>query len=205
MGLLRPGGYSYWKGHGYVHTVLNFATKDRWRDPSRIEWIEEGLADFARTGWKSLGITSIAFPLLGTGCGGLDPDAAHAFSGYLADADGNIGGLVTVKIAKAAKRTGLASATVTIQPAGSSKKTTVRQRIAVSASGAAAEDYLASAYRRGVVNLDGERYRLNNFYGMLDVFAVTEQARYRALPEETRLALDAWYFSEYCLVCCSDR
>ena len=85
-GLLRPGGYSYWKGHGYVHTVLNFATKDHWRDPSRIEWIEEGLADFARTGWKSLGITSIAFPLLGTGCGGLDPDAVRGLMvKYLSD------------------------------------------------------------------------------------------------------------------------
>lgn len=65
----------------------------------------------------------------------------------------------------------------------------------------AAEDYLTSAYRRGIVSLADEtepRFRLNDFYGMLDIFAITESERYRALPEDVRLALDQWYFSQYC-------
>ena len=64
-----------------------------------------------------------------------------------------------------------------------------------------AEAYLASAYRRGIINLEDEAeriYRVNNFYGMLDVFAITQAETYRALPQTVRSALDDWYFAEYC-------
>lgn len=50
--------------------VLNFPTKKHWRGPSKIEWIETGLQHFAET-YESRGITSIAFPQLGCGNGGL--------------------------------------------------------------------------------------------------------------------------------------
>lgn len=51
--------------------VLNFPTKRHWRQPSRIEYIEEGLRAFARD-YSRLGIHSIAFPPLGCGNGRLD-------------------------------------------------------------------------------------------------------------------------------------
>lgn len=51
--------------------ILNFPTKFHWKYPSKIEWIEEGLQKFVDT-YEKKGITSIAFPLLGTHNGGLD-------------------------------------------------------------------------------------------------------------------------------------
>lgn len=51
--------------------VLNFPTKFHWKYPSKIEYIEKGLIKFSET-YKEKGITSIAFPLLGTHNGGLD-------------------------------------------------------------------------------------------------------------------------------------
>jgi O-acetyl-ADP-ribose deacetylase (regulator of RNase III) len=51
--------------------VINFPTKQHWRDPSKLEYIESGLVDLvARV--RDLGITSIAIPPLGCGLGGLD-------------------------------------------------------------------------------------------------------------------------------------
>lgn len=51
--------------------ILNLATKDDWRDPSRIEWIERGIDRlvFYRTLHR---IQSIAIPAIGCGLGGLD-------------------------------------------------------------------------------------------------------------------------------------
>jgi O-acetyl-ADP-ribose deacetylase (regulator of RNase III) len=51
--------------------IINFPTKGHWRYPSRIEWIERGLADLARFIQKKK-IRSIAIPPLGSGNGGLD-------------------------------------------------------------------------------------------------------------------------------------
>ena len=50
--------------------VLNFPTKRHWRSPSNLEWIESGLSRFLAT-YSQYGITSISFPQLGTGNGGL--------------------------------------------------------------------------------------------------------------------------------------
>lgn len=50
--------------------VLNFPTKQHWRSPSRIEWIEQGLKKFVDS-YDSQGVTSISFPQLGCGNGGL--------------------------------------------------------------------------------------------------------------------------------------
>jgi O-acetyl-ADP-ribose deacetylase (regulator of RNase III) len=50
--------------------VLNFPTKQHWRNPSRLDWIETGLDKFVRT-YAERGITSVSFPQLGTGNGGL--------------------------------------------------------------------------------------------------------------------------------------
>jgi len=51
--------------------VLNFPTKKHWRSSSKIEYVEEGLKKFVET-YEEKGITSISFPLLGCGNGGLN-------------------------------------------------------------------------------------------------------------------------------------
>lgn len=53
--------------------VLNFPTKKEWRKKSEYQYIEEGLKKFVAT-YQEKGITSIAFPKLGCGNGGLDWD-----------------------------------------------------------------------------------------------------------------------------------
>jgi len=50
--------------------IINFPTKQHWRKPTRIEWVEEGLQDLKAT-ILSEGIRSIALPPLGCGNGGL--------------------------------------------------------------------------------------------------------------------------------------
>ena len=51
--------------------VLNFPTKEHWRNPSRVEYITAGLENFARN-YGRMRIHSIAFPPLGCGNGRLD-------------------------------------------------------------------------------------------------------------------------------------
>ena len=51
--------------------VLNFPTKQHWRYPSRVEYIQAGLSKFVEI-YPQLGIHSIAFPPLGCGNGQLD-------------------------------------------------------------------------------------------------------------------------------------
>ena len=65
--------------------IINFATKKHWRHPSKLEWIERGLA-MLREEITSRGIRSIAIPPLGAGNGGLDwcdvqPIIAEALTG----------------------------------------------------------------------------------------------------------------------------
>lgn len=50
--------------------IINFPTKRHWRQPSKMEWIEEGLKDLKRVIVEK-GIKSIALPPLGSGNGGL--------------------------------------------------------------------------------------------------------------------------------------
>jgi O-acetyl-ADP-ribose deacetylase (regulator of RNase III) len=51
--------------------ILNFPTKDHWRQSSKLEYIEKGLLEFSIK-YQEWGITSIAFPRLGCQQGGLD-------------------------------------------------------------------------------------------------------------------------------------
>ena len=53
------------------HWILLFPTKEHWRNPSKMEYIEEGLKKFVQT-YAEKNITSIAFPRLGCGNGELD-------------------------------------------------------------------------------------------------------------------------------------
>ena len=50
--------------------ILNFAIKDDWKDPSRVEWIEQTLQKFVDN-YHSMGITYVAFPWMGAMNGGL--------------------------------------------------------------------------------------------------------------------------------------
>ncbi len=50
--------------------IINFPTKQHWRNPSRMEWIDAGLADLKRV-LVEHGIRSVAVPPLGSGNGGL--------------------------------------------------------------------------------------------------------------------------------------
>lgn len=66
---LIPGKLWLWRGSD--SWVLNFPTKMHWRNPSKIEWIEQGLEKFL-SAYEEQGITEISFPRLGCGNGNLD-------------------------------------------------------------------------------------------------------------------------------------
>ncbi len=71
---LSPGGYFI--NQSTTPKIINFATKNHWRDPSRLEWIEQGIFSLAKELGGKENIT-IAFPLLGAGLGGLPPNLVH--------------------------------------------------------------------------------------------------------------------------------
>ncbi len=65
---LKPGRpYLYNKSDPWT---LNFPTKYHWANPSRLQWVEDGLRWFAEN-YRIMGINSIAFPQLGCGQGRL--------------------------------------------------------------------------------------------------------------------------------------
>jgi len=86
-GVFKPGVLWIYKAED-GKWVLNFPTKVDWRNPSKIEYIEEGLKKFVEI-WEEKGIKSIAFPLLGCSNGGLDPDEViPIMKKYLEQCDG---------------------------------------------------------------------------------------------------------------------
>ena len=52
------------------HYVINLATKDHWRNPSRLDWIDRGLCGLYQK-LAAEGIGSVGIPALGSGLGGL--------------------------------------------------------------------------------------------------------------------------------------
>lgn len=68
-GKIRVG--SLWLWNAPTHLIVNFPTKQHWRYPSQLPWIEDGLKAFVGL-YKAAGVTSVAFPPLGCGNGGLD-------------------------------------------------------------------------------------------------------------------------------------
>lgn len=81
--MLDVGKLSLWKNE--EKWVLLFPTKKDWRNPSKMEYIEKGLAKFVASYYK-LGIESIAFPRLGCGNGKLDwKDVKPLMERYLKD------------------------------------------------------------------------------------------------------------------------
>jgi len=53
--------------------ILNLAIKNDWKDPSRVEWIEQTLMEFVSL-YNKQGITSVAFPWMGAMNGGISID-----------------------------------------------------------------------------------------------------------------------------------
>lgn len=85
--LIGIGKLWLYKGEPDAPWVLNFPTKFHWKYPSKIEYIEKGLLKFVET-YKDKGITSIAFPMLGTHNGGLDKGEVLALmQRYLSQCD----------------------------------------------------------------------------------------------------------------------
>ena len=68
-GIIRVGKIDYYNATD--KKIINFPTKQYFKYPSRIEWIEQGLIDFVNT-YKREGITSVAFPKLGCANGKLN-------------------------------------------------------------------------------------------------------------------------------------
>jgi O-acetyl-ADP-ribose deacetylase (regulator of RNase III) len=80
---LRPGQIlPYRKQRPWI---LNFAIKDDWKHPSKIEWIQTCLVKF-RESYRRLGIRSVAFPWMGAMNGGLPLEQIQAVTRkYLSD------------------------------------------------------------------------------------------------------------------------
>ncbi|MCK5030965.1 MAG: macro domain-containing protein [Thermoplasmatales archaeon] len=67
-GKLQPGQIlQYRNGNTWI---LNFAIKNDWKQPSRVEWIENCLKEFVEI-YHVMGIKSIAFPWMGAMNGGI--------------------------------------------------------------------------------------------------------------------------------------
>ena len=71
LGEVRPGEPYLYEDKRV--SVLNFPTKLHWKNPSRIEWVDQGLI-YLRNHYMLMGIKELALPPLGCGCGGLDWD-----------------------------------------------------------------------------------------------------------------------------------
>jgi O-acetyl-ADP-ribose deacetylase (regulator of RNase III) len=60
--------------------LISFPTKQHWKNPSQLKWIDAGLAHLARNHMTlaRMGIRSVALPMLGCGRGGLEWSAVRA-------------------------------------------------------------------------------------------------------------------------------
>jgi O-acetyl-ADP-ribose deacetylase (regulator of RNase III) len=72
-GFIQVGFMWFWRNPepGNPRYVINFPTKEHWRNPSKLEWISAGLADL-KNRVMMMGIESLALPALGCANGGLN-------------------------------------------------------------------------------------------------------------------------------------
>lgn len=85
--LIDIGKLWLYKGDETDPWVLNFPTKRHWKYPSKLDYLEQGLKKFVET-YTERGITSVAFPLLGTHNGGLDREVVlNLMKEYLSRCD----------------------------------------------------------------------------------------------------------------------
>ena len=67
--------------------IINFPTKNHFKYPSKLNWIENGLIDFANK-YKLMSIKRVAFPILGGANGGLNHDEVlYLMDKYLSNVD----------------------------------------------------------------------------------------------------------------------
>lgn len=71
QGVIRPGKPFVWEQELLGITIINLPTKDDWRNPSTLEYIELGIA-FLYDFLKDRGAIKVALPALGCGHGKLD-------------------------------------------------------------------------------------------------------------------------------------
>jgi hypothetical protein len=72
------------------HWVINFPTKQHWKEPSKLEFLELGLQKFINT-YREKEITSIAFPLLGAQNGGIPAEKSlEIMNKYLSQCELNV-------------------------------------------------------------------------------------------------------------------
>ena len=83
-GQLKPGGVQLLRVDAKTGArvkeggilIANLATKDHWRDPSQIGWVDDGMRKLAGA-LETRGVKSVAIPKLGAGLGGLPWDAVR--------------------------------------------------------------------------------------------------------------------------------
>jgi hypothetical protein len=68
-GIIKVGKVDYFNACDKI--IINFPTKQYFKYPSKIQWIEQGLIDFVNT-YKKHNVTSVAFPKLGCSNGKLN-------------------------------------------------------------------------------------------------------------------------------------
>ncbi len=84
-GKLRIGRPTLYKAS--TPWILNFPTKDHWRPPSKLEYLEKGL-EYLVANYQKAGIQSIAFPKLGAQNGKLSwDDVGPLMAKYLSQLD----------------------------------------------------------------------------------------------------------------------
>lgn len=88
VGLIEPGSVNtYANDDGNPKFILNLATKDDYRNPSKLEWIDEGVFDLFFT-VVQFRIKKVALPALGCGLGGLNfEDVKAIYEKHLACSD----------------------------------------------------------------------------------------------------------------------
>lgn len=85
QGLIEVG--KLWRYKAVDREILAFPTKEDWRYPSKERYLHKGLEKFMAT-YRSLGIESIAFPILGADKGGIPKEKAlEIMYGYLEKCD----------------------------------------------------------------------------------------------------------------------
>ncbi len=91
-GQIEPGGLFITERRDMLgpRYIINFATKDHWRNPSRLAWIEQGLQALRRE-VQTRDIRSVAIPPLGAGNGGLQwTDVRPLIEAALRDISANV-------------------------------------------------------------------------------------------------------------------
>lgn len=84
-GNVKIGQINYYKVSNIK--IINFPTKDHFKYPSKLSWIESGLIDFVNK-YRSLDVKKVAFPLLGAANGGLNYcDVMNLMNKYLSNLD----------------------------------------------------------------------------------------------------------------------